>query len=77
MNKSILRKVARNNNTTVREVRAAIQEALDYADQNACQDELARKRLESIYGGNPHTPENFIEGAAEEVKKRMNRSDNE
>jgi len=70
MNRDVLRKVARKNNTTVKEVRTAIQEALDYADQNACHDEFARKRLENIYGDNPHTPENFISGAAEEIKKR-------
>jgi len=71
MNRDVLRKVARKNNTTVKEVRTAIQEALDYADQNACHDELARERLENIYGDNPHTPENFIAGVTEKIKKQM------
>lgn len=75
MNRDIIREIARKNNTTVKEVRAAMQEALDYAERSAQQDELVRKRLENIYGGKPRTPENFIAGAADEVKRRMQKQD--
>lgn len=75
-NRSIYRKIAKENGVTVAEVKHDMQEALDHAFKNPPQDGVTKAYQDKVSRkGEVPTPEEFIRYSANEVKKQRKNQD--
>ena len=75
-NRSIYRKIAKENGISVKEVKKDMQSALDHAYKNAPNDGVTKAYQNKMpRKGEVPTPEEFISFAAMEVKKRKEEQD--
>jgi len=71
--RSIYRKIAREHNVSVEEVKREMQAAVDFAYQNVRDDSAAERQRQVRRKGEIPTAEEFILFASEEINKERKR----